>query len=287
MADTTLSVSLTPGYTFQAGELVTIDKLNQLGNPTILLTAGSLGTLFLLDGSVTTAKLASSPPALAIGSEGWSKMADHYVTTAKLSVSPPAVTNNELADNAVAPRNLQPGAVGPDAITDNTLPGAKLKDGTVTFPKLDPVILTDSNLVHKTTPAGTDRLIIGDMADPVTAGKSKYCLINDLAGLVVGGFAQGAVGQYHGQASGNIQVVVGFAPDFVFVNSDGQNEAYFAFNVGAKNFCRTGNLTNTSNAGPVCTFLTTGFQVPGGAVGVSQSSNYYNYIALKLTHVGF
>jgi len=80
----TLSISFVAGYTFVAGEVVTIDKLNLLGRGTFTLL-GSIGSATISDGAVTTAKLADG--ALSADTTGRAKMADGYLTAAKLNAT--------------------------------------------------------------------------------------------------------------------------------------------------------------------------------------------------------
>lgn len=70
-----LTISLTAGYTFTDGEIVTNDKLNLMGNPTINLE-GSISSVSVADGSITTAKLAAN--ALSADATGRGKMAAGY-----------------------------------------------------------------------------------------------------------------------------------------------------------------------------------------------------------------
>ena len=53
-----LSIALTPGYTFTAGELLTNTKLNSLGNPAVQLL-GTIGSATIGVGAVTTAAIAT------------------------------------------------------------------------------------------------------------------------------------------------------------------------------------------------------------------------------------
>ena len=63
-----LTVTVQPGYTFGAGEVPTIDKLNQLGEPTIGVTGTLDGSTSLAAGTVTGILLADSvPDSVTIG----------------------------------------------------------------------------------------------------------------------------------------------------------------------------------------------------------------------------
>lgn len=72
-----LTISYVPGYTLAPGELATNDKINAIGKPTINLS-GSIGSLVIADGSVTTVKLADG--ALAASSTGRGKMAAGFIS---------------------------------------------------------------------------------------------------------------------------------------------------------------------------------------------------------------
>lgn len=70
-----LTISLTPGAVVTEDDLLTVALLNLLANPTIKLE-GSVSSLALADGSVTTAKLADL--ALAASAAGRGKMQDGF-----------------------------------------------------------------------------------------------------------------------------------------------------------------------------------------------------------------
>lgn len=63
-----ITVTVTPGYVFQAGEQVTADKLNKLGNPTIEI-AGAVGQLSLQNNSIEDAHVKSTA-AIALSKLG-------------------------------------------------------------------------------------------------------------------------------------------------------------------------------------------------------------------------
>jgi hypothetical protein len=71
-----LSLQLTPGYTFQDGDLLTPAILRLIANPKVDLLGG-IGTLSITDGSVTTAKLADG--ALSADALGQAKMANGFL----------------------------------------------------------------------------------------------------------------------------------------------------------------------------------------------------------------
>lgn len=72
-----LSFTVTPGHSFSDGEKVTYSKLNSLGSPVITLD-GTADSSQISDGSITTAKLASS---IDINS----KVDDHNISLTKLA----------------------------------------------------------------------------------------------------------------------------------------------------------------------------------------------------------
>lgn len=91
-----LTIKLTPGYTYTDNELDTAAKRNLAANPTIDLE-GTVSTLAIADGSVTTPKLVdgvlSADAAglakmadgfLSADAAGRGKMADGYITAAKV-----------------------------------------------------------------------------------------------------------------------------------------------------------------------------------------------------------
>lgn len=100
------SVTLVPGKVWQAGESITIDKLNETANPTIEL-AGTVGTASLSDNSVSTPKLQAG--VLSADATGRSKMADEFLIASKLG---PDVAGDGLTGGAGLPL-----AVNPDGIT--------------------------------------------------------------------------------------------------------------------------------------------------------------------------
>jgi hypothetical protein len=70
-----LVINYIPGITLTEGEILTIDKLNALGRPTINLS-GSIGTSLVTDNSITTVKLVDG--VLSADTAGRAKMADGY-----------------------------------------------------------------------------------------------------------------------------------------------------------------------------------------------------------------
>lgn len=76
-----LTVTVTPGKVWADNEVITGAKLNQTANPLVNLS-GSVSTLAIADGSVTTPKLVDG--VLSADATGRAKMADQFVSTAKL-----------------------------------------------------------------------------------------------------------------------------------------------------------------------------------------------------------
>jgi hypothetical protein len=72
-----LTINLTPGYVYTDNEVDTAAKRNLLGKPTIALE-GSIGTLALADGAVTTPKLVDG--VLSADATGRAKMADGFLS---------------------------------------------------------------------------------------------------------------------------------------------------------------------------------------------------------------
>lgn len=90
-----LTIKLTPGYIYQDNELDTAAKRNLAANPTIALE-GSISTLAIADGSVTTPKLIDGVLSadatgrakmqdgfLSADATGRAKVADNFLTAAK------------------------------------------------------------------------------------------------------------------------------------------------------------------------------------------------------------
>jgi len=77
-----LTLTITPGYTFQENEVLTADKLNLAANPIVNLS-GNVSTLAIADSSVTTPKLADG--VLSASLAGRAKMEDGFVTPEKLA----------------------------------------------------------------------------------------------------------------------------------------------------------------------------------------------------------
>ena len=79
-----LTIRLIPGRVLAAGDLITEDVLNDLGNPTVELD-GSVSTSTIGDNSVTLPKLVVG--ILTADASGRSRMADGFVTATKLDAT--------------------------------------------------------------------------------------------------------------------------------------------------------------------------------------------------------
>lgn len=114
--------TLTPGYTFTSGDVVTPAKLNNLVD---LATISGIVTSEISDAAITTLKIADANVTTA-------KIADSNVTTAK--VADFAITNAKFAGsvglNAWQTRTANYTAVAGDRINANTSGGAF----TITLP---------------------------------------------------------------------------------------------------------------------------------------------------------
>lgn len=109
-----LTVSVVPGYTFQANEVLTIAKLNSAANPQVNLS-GSVSTLTLADGSVTTSKLADG--VLSADAAGRPKMATGYIINTHFSagaLSADGTGRAVMASNFMLPAKItfNPGGTG-------------------------------------------------------------------------------------------------------------------------------------------------------------------------------
>lgn len=129
-----LTISLTPGAVVGATDLITAALLNLIANPTIALE-GSVGSLTLADGSVTTPKLLDG--VLSADSVGRAKMADSFITLAKIldgifTADAPGrakfaagfITATQLATDAVTVLKIQDGAVSGAKLAANVQNGS-------------------------------------------------------------------------------------------------------------------------------------------------------------------
>ena len=96
-------------------------------------------TTKIADDAVTSAKLATGAvdsAAIATDAVGTTEIADFSVTAAKLSTG--AVTNTKLASSSVGNANLIDGSIGFEKtnFADNSVPGAKVTDASITAAKL-------------------------------------------------------------------------------------------------------------------------------------------------------
>lgn len=122
-----LNITLTPGAVVASTDLVTPELLNLIANPTIALE-GSVGSLFLADGSVTTPKLANG--ALSADATGRAKMADSFITLVKILDG--IFTADATGRAKVADLFVNAAKLAADAVTT-----VKILDANVTAAKLD------------------------------------------------------------------------------------------------------------------------------------------------------
>jgi len=122
----TLTIALTPGYSFAAGEELTAAKLNLLGTPAIALE-GEVGSAMLTDNSIETKHLK-----------------DEQVTDAKL-----AQDESNDANRAVGALAIKSGSV-----VTRCLPNATGVADGATYAKIQHVSATDKVLGRKTAGSG-------------------------------------------------------------------------------------------------------------------------------------
>ena len=120
------TITVTPGHTYGTTDTVTSTNLNDLGSPTVALTAGSILTADIADANVTTAKIADANVTTA-------KIADANVTFAKLA--------NVIDDDTMATASATTLATSEsikayvdDSSTDGFSPSTYAGEGSVTFP---------------------------------------------------------------------------------------------------------------------------------------------------------
>ena len=101
------------------------------------LSVGSVSSLKIVDGAVTTVKLASDAVTSA-------KIADANVTEGKLASN--AVTSAKIADANVTEGKLASNAVSTAKIVDANITTAKLADDCVTSAKLAPAVALDTSV---------------------------------------------------------------------------------------------------------------------------------------------
>ena len=128
---------------------ITTAKLASNAVDTAALTDSSVTTAKVQDNAVTTTKIADDAvtsaklatgavdsAAIATDAVGTTEIADFSVTAAKLSTG--AVTNTKLASSSVGNANLIDGSIGFEKtnFADNSVPGAKVTDASITAAKL-------------------------------------------------------------------------------------------------------------------------------------------------------
>lgn len=120
-------ISINPGKTFAADEVVTLSKLNQLGRPTARVETGAIGTRELADGGVTADKLADG-------------VANQLA--ASLTLGNNAITTNMLANEAVTLDKMADW----DGITSISSSTLDIADGLVfNYNSADPIFISTIN----------------------------------------------------------------------------------------------------------------------------------------------
>lgn len=166
-----ISLSVTRGYTFVADGsgniLVTKDRLNSLGLPTVEIEDGDITTAALANLSVTTDKLAN-------GSVTTIKIADLNVTTDKIAAA--NVTTEKIADANITT----------DKIADANVTNAKLVDNSIMPVKLHSSLAGDGlGSVAGVLNVNPDNVTLGISADVLevnTGGISSNELADDSVG---------------------------------------------------------------------------------------------------------
>lgn len=115
-----------PGYTLDVNGIINATDIYKNGAPWEP-TDGSITTLKIANGAVTTDKLA-----------------DNAITSLKIANS--AVTTEKLADNAVTALKIQNGSVGTAELANNAVVESKLANGAVTSLKISAGAVTNSHL---------------------------------------------------------------------------------------------------------------------------------------------
>ena len=190
-----LSFTIRPGYSFGSSEKVTYSKLNLLGQPRIE-SSGTLDTVEITDGAVTTDKLAST---ININS----KISDHNLALTKLAQG----THGQILyyDSAGDLVTLAPGTSGyflstAGAGADPAWKSAVTGTGVVAYSSLTTNGLADQYLT--TDSSGNIEWI----AKPITNSASVFDT-SDLATIVAAGTPY-VVTQAHGLGKVPEQVVV-------------------------------------------------------------------------------
>lgn len=199
-----LTVTVTPGYVWQVGELVTQAKLNLAANPIVNLS-GSVSTLTLADGSVTTSKLADG--VLSADSAGRPKMASGYIINTHFSsgaLSADSTGRAAMADGFLTPWKrvaaTTPGTSGSVTLDWSTTDKFQMqltgnitftftggKDGEVVTVAIKQAAAGGPYTV--TWPGGVNWGPAGAPTMTSTASKTDYyCFIQNFAGAQIAGF---------------------------------------------------------------------------------------------------
>jgi hypothetical protein len=146
------TVTLTPGYVWTLGELITEDKLNQAANPTVELE-GTISAASLADNSITLAKLIVG--ILSADTAGRSRMEDGYITLAKIE-------DGIFTADAAGRAKFADDFVNQALLADNSVGTAQIIDANVTLAKWSAGILASATT--KASPTTSDLIPIADAA---------------------------------------------------------------------------------------------------------------------------
>lgn len=173
-----LTIRLTPGHVWTAGELVTLALLNATANPTIELE-GSIGATSIADNAVTLTKLIDG--ILTADAPGRAKMADGYVNTVKLLdglLSADAAGRLKMADGFLTYAKL-----AQDAKTT----GATLRDGARNL-----ILATSAVTPTQRVTGQYDELVVKDTNGVPVCLPQKTNLLIDITSSGVDGLDTGA-----------------------------------------------------------------------------------------------
>ena len=164
-----LTIKLTPGYDWPAGDVVTLDKLRLAANPTIELEGG-ISAATIGDNSIQTAKLVVG--ILSADSAGRSRMAPGYLVLSQIAAGIFTADNLGRAPFAA-------GFINEALLAANSVGTAELIDANVTLAKLSAGIIASAPV--KAAPTTSDLVPIADAA---ASNATKYCTLLALKTLI-------------------------------------------------------------------------------------------------------